>query len=184
MPDPATVIAERFLPKASEATVAGTTIRSGDAAVSGTYHSSRRTEPSFTRLSDLVSQRIAKIDSAGNVRLLFAIWPFGDGETFKRVERNLHEGPGSARIAFVQDVGSESYIASNITASSTRGQRVPWSLDFALDRTGAHREHRGRSADAAGLASRRAVGLAAQEAMERGPPRGAQLCRGEAGLAG
>jgi hypothetical protein len=38
--------------------------------------------------------------------LFFAIWPFGDGETFKRVERNLHEGPGSARIAFVHDVGS------------------------------------------------------------------------------
>jgi hypothetical protein len=69
MPDPATVIAERFLPKASEATVAGTTIRSGDAA--GTYHSSRRTESSFTRLSDLVSQRIVKIDSAGIVKVVF-----------------------------------------------------------------------------------------------------------------
>jgi CubicO group peptidase (beta-lactamase class C family) len=129
MPDPATVIAERFLPKASEATVTGTTILTGDAAVAGTYHSSRRTESSFRRLSDLVSQRVVKIDSVGNVRLFFAIWPFGDGETFKRVERNLYEGPGSARIAFVHDVGSESYIASNITASSTRGQRVPWSID-------------------------------------------------------
>jgi hypothetical protein len=76
-----------------------------------------------------MSRRIVKIDNAGNVRLFFAIWPFGDGETFKRVEHNLYEGPGSAPIAFVHDVGSESYIASNITASSTRGQRVLWSLD-------------------------------------------------------
>jgi CubicO group peptidase (beta-lactamase class C family) len=130
MPDPATVIAERLLPKASEATVVGTTILSGDAAVAGTYHSTRRTESSFTRLSSLLSQRVVKIDSAGNVRLFFAIWPFGDSETFKRIEGNIYEGPGSARIAFVHDVGSESYISSNITASSTRGQRVPWSLDL------------------------------------------------------
>jgi hypothetical protein len=57
MPDPATVISERFLPKASEATVAGTIILSGDAAVAGTYHSSRRTESSFTRLSDVAADR-------------------------------------------------------------------------------------------------------------------------------
>jgi CubicO group peptidase (beta-lactamase class C family) len=130
MPDPATVIAEGLPPKASEATVAGTTILSGDAAVAGTYHSSRRTESSFTRLSSLLSQRVVRIDSVGNVRLFFAIWPFGDGETFKRIEGNIYEGLGSARIVFVHDVGSEAYIASNITASSTRGQRVPWSLDL------------------------------------------------------
>ena len=126
IPDPVTVIAERFLPKAPEAADAHATTLSRDAGVAGIYHLSRRTESSFTRLSDLVSQRVVKIDGAANVRLFFAIWPFGDGETFKRVERNLYEGPAFGRIAFIDDGGSESYIAN----PALRFQRVPWSLDL------------------------------------------------------
>jgi hypothetical protein len=43
----------------------------------------------------------------------------------KRVERNLYEMPEGARIAFIDDVGSESYWA----VPALRLQRVPWSLD-------------------------------------------------------
>jgi CubicO group peptidase (beta-lactamase class C family) len=121
--DPATAIAERFLPKAPEVADARATTFSSDAGVAGIYQLSQRGESSFMRLYALVSQRVVKIDSAGNVRLLAAIWPFGDGVTLKRVERNLYEGKG--RVAFVDNVGSESYMAQ----PGIRLQRVPWSLD-------------------------------------------------------
>ena len=124
IPHPANGIAERFLPKAPEAD-AGATNSSSDAVMAGIYHWSRRAESSAARLSDLASQLVVRIDSAGNARLSSAIWPFGDGETFKRVERNLYEGPASVRIAFIGDVGSERYIA----LPALRLQRVPWSLD-------------------------------------------------------
>src|SRR5262249_18490373 len=89
------------------------------------YHSSRRAVSSCIRLSELVSQRLVKIDRAGNARLLSAIWPYGDGETFRHVERNVYEGPASVRIAFMDEAGSESYIAY----PAIRLQRVPWSVD-------------------------------------------------------
>jgi CubicO group peptidase (beta-lactamase class C family) len=123
IPDPAIVIAERFLPRASEADDARAAV-SSDTGIAGIYHASRRAESSCVRLSELVSQRVVKIDSAGNVRSLFAIWPFGNGEAVKRVERNLYVGPSGTRIAFIDD-GSESYIAQ----PAVRFQRVPWFLD-------------------------------------------------------
>jgi hypothetical protein len=43
----------------------------------------------------------------------------------KRVERNLYEVPEGARVAFIDDMGSESYWA----VPALRLQRVPWSLD-------------------------------------------------------
>jgi CubicO group peptidase (beta-lactamase class C family) len=125
IPDPATVIAERFLPKAPETADARAATLSSDAGVAGIYHWSRRAESSVVRLSELRSQLVVKIDSVGNARLFAAIWPFGDGETFRRVERNLYEGPASARIAFMDDGGADSYIA----APAVRLQRVPRSLD-------------------------------------------------------
>jgi CubicO group peptidase (beta-lactamase class C family) len=125
IPDPATVIAERFLPKAPEVAVARPAAFSSDAGLAGIYHSSRRAESSVVRLNELMSQRVVKIDTAGDAKLFAAIWPFGGGQTFKRVERNLYEGPASVRIAFVDDAGSDSYIA----APALRLQRVPWSLD-------------------------------------------------------
>lgn len=125
IPDPARVIAERFLPKAPEAADARSAALSSDAGVAGIYHSSRRAESSFARLNELVSQIVVKTGSAGNARLFSAMWPFGDGETLKRVERNLYEGPGNARLAFVNGAGSDSYFAE----PSSRMQRVPWSLD-------------------------------------------------------
>jgi hypothetical protein len=94
--------------------------------VAGIYHTSRRAESSWERLSDdLLSQLVVKNDSAGNVRLFPATVPFLEYDMLKRVERNLYEGRIFGRMAFMDDVGSESYFA----APAIRLQRVPWSLD-------------------------------------------------------
>ena len=121
IPDPVTVIAQRFLAKPPEPDSANL---SGDAGVAGIYHWSRRAESSFLRFPDLLAQRVVKVDDAGNVRLHVAIWPFGNGEVLRRVGRNLYEGPGHTRMAFV-DNGSQSYFA----LPALRLQRVPWPLD-------------------------------------------------------
>jgi CubicO group peptidase (beta-lactamase class C family) len=124
IPNPSTAIAERFLPKAPQVADALAIGFPNEVGMAGVYHSSQRAESSWVRLYDLFLQRTVKIDNAGNARLLFALWPFGDGETFKRVGRNLYEGPAGARIAFI-DNGPESYIAQ----PALRLQRVPWFLD-------------------------------------------------------
>jgi hypothetical protein len=124
MPNPATAIARRFLPKVPAADAPAATFPS-DRGVAGIYHSSRRAESSFIRFNDLVTERVLKIDGAGNVRSYSAIWPFGEGRMLKRVERNLYETPDGGRNAFVDDSGSESYWA----VPALRLQRVPWSLD-------------------------------------------------------
>src|SRR5215467_7452155 len=59
------------------------------------------------------------------IRSFLAIWPFGGGRMLKRIERNLYEEPEGARVAFVDEVGSESYWAT----PALRMQRVPWFLD-------------------------------------------------------
>ena len=125
IPDPEAAIAERFLIKTSEGDGPSGTTFSTDSDLAGVYNSSRRAESSWVRLYDLVSQRLVKIDSAENVSLFSAIWPFGDGETFKPVGRNLYEGPASERFAFINDPGSQPYIAE----PALRLQRVPWFLD-------------------------------------------------------
>ena len=125
IPDPATAIAKRFLPKVPEAADARAASLPTDEGVAGIYHSSRRAESSFVRFNDLVAERVLKIDGAGNVRSYSAIWPFGDGRMLKRVERNLYETPEGGRNAFVDDSGSGSYWA----VPALRLQRVPWSLD-------------------------------------------------------
>jgi CubicO group peptidase (beta-lactamase class C family) len=125
IPNPATTIAKRFLPKVPEAADARAATLPGDPAVAGIYHSSRRAESSFIRFNDLVTERVLKIDGAGNARSYSAIWPFGDGRMVKRVERNLYETPEGGLNAFVDDAGSESYWA----VPALRLQRVPWSLD-------------------------------------------------------
>jgi CubicO group peptidase (beta-lactamase class C family) len=125
IPDPATAIAKRFLPRIPEAVEARVATFPNDPGVAGIYHSSRRAESSLVRLNDLVRERVLKIDSAGDVRSYSAIWPFGSGRMLKRVERNLYEVPEGARVAFIDNVGSESYWA----VPTLRLQRVPWSLD-------------------------------------------------------
>jgi CubicO group peptidase (beta-lactamase class C family) len=123
IPDPVTVIAQRFLAKPRGLDVRDAKF-SGDAGVAGNYHWSRRADSSFLRLSDLVSERVIKLDNAGNARLHLAVWPFGAGEVLRRVGENLYEGPGHTRIAFM-DRGSQSYFA----LPALRLQRVPWPLD-------------------------------------------------------
>jgi CubicO group peptidase (beta-lactamase class C family) len=125
IPQPAIAIARRLLPKVPEAADARAATFPTDPDVAGIYHSSRRAESSLVRINDLVTERLLKIDGAGNVRSYSAIWPFGDGRTLRRVERNLYETPDGGRSAFVNDSGSESYWA----VPALRLQRVPWSLD-------------------------------------------------------
>jgi CubicO group peptidase (beta-lactamase class C family) len=125
LPNPAVEIAKHFLDKGPEAADARAATLTGYSGVAGIYHSSRRAESSWMRLIDLLSQLVVKIDGAGNIKLFSALWPFGDGEAFKRVESKLYEGPASARIAFIDHVGSEPYIAH----PTVRLQRVPWFLD-------------------------------------------------------
>ena len=123
IPDPVTVIARRFLAKPPEPDRSNANL-SGDAGVAGIYHWSRRAESSFLRLSDLLSERVVKVDDTGSASLHVAIWPFGHGEVLRRVGKNLYEAPGHTRMAFV-DNGSQSYFA----VPALRLQRVPWPLD-------------------------------------------------------
>ena len=124
LPDVPTVLARRFLPTAATAEDRLADASAGEAAVAGTYHSSRRAEWSWTRLYDLFSQHRVEVDRQGNVKLLFAVWPFAGGQTFARIGRNLYQGPARARFAFI-DEGPASYIAE----PAVRLQRVPGWLD-------------------------------------------------------
>lgn len=125
MPDPARVIAQRFLPEAPVAAGAGARTFPANASIAGNYHPTRRSESSFARLSEFRSQFVAKVDAAGNGRAFAAVWPFGEGIMFKRMGDNLYEGPGGNRVTFV-DAGSDSYFV----APGGRLQRVPWWLDI------------------------------------------------------
>jgi CubicO group peptidase (beta-lactamase class C family) len=124
-PNPRKAIAERFLPTAPETGDARAPAFSSNASIAGTYHPSRRTESAWTRLSEFGSQRVVRVDGDGNMRSFFAVWPFGDGRMFRRLEGNLYEGPEGARVAFVDDAGSGSYFAQ----PAVRGQRVMWWLN-------------------------------------------------------
>jgi len=125
LPHPATVIARRFLPKATDWDGAGAVRFPSDADVAGIYQSSRRSESSFLRLSALLGQIVVKVDGAGYVRGFPAFRPFGDGVPWRRLQRDLYQGASGIRFAFVDDGHSGSHLA-------TPGfwfQRVPWSLD-------------------------------------------------------
>jgi CubicO group peptidase (beta-lactamase class C family) len=123
LPNPANVIARRFLPKLPDAG-APTAALPDNANLAGIYHLSRRAESTWLRLSDLLSERDIKVDGAGNLTVFPAIWPFTAGGRFKRVEQNLYEGPANEHLVFVE-AGAESYFVE----PSIRGQRVPWFLD-------------------------------------------------------
>jgi CubicO group peptidase (beta-lactamase class C family) len=125
MPDPARVIAQRLLTGAPIAVEDSGSNFPRNASVAGNYHASRRPESSFARLTEFISQRVAKVDGAGNARALSAVWPFGKGQTFKRIGGNLYEMPGATRVIFV-DKGPDSYFAM----PGLRLQRVPWWLDM------------------------------------------------------
>jgi CubicO group peptidase (beta-lactamase class C family) len=125
IPDPVRAIAARLRPRVREA--ADTTYASpstGNADVAGIYQTSRRAESSVVRLNALLSQIVLKIDGAGKVTRFSAIWPFGEGASWKSIGRNLFEA-GRERLAFIDDVGTESYLVE----PAIRLQRVPWSVD-------------------------------------------------------
>ncbi|WP_291577701.1 serine hydrolase domain-containing protein [Bradyrhizobium sp.] len=124
LPHPATAIARSFLPKATDGEDPGVASFPSEAKVAGIYQSSRRNESSFVRLSALLAQIVVKVDGEGHVRGFSAIWPFGDGTRWRRVERDLYQG-SSGRLAFVDDGNSGSYLAT----PALRLQRVPRSLD-------------------------------------------------------
>jgi CubicO group peptidase (beta-lactamase class C family) len=123
IPYPATVIAQRFLPRTTGWTDAGAA-RFPSEDVAGIYQTSRRSDSTFVRISALLAQIVVKVDGDGQVRGLSAIWPFGSGAPWQRVQRDLYEGP-SGRFAFVNDGDSDSYLAT----PAFRLQRVPWSAD-------------------------------------------------------
>jgi CubicO group peptidase (beta-lactamase class C family) len=126
MPDPTTAIARRFLPRATEWKDPGAAGFPSEQGVAGIYQASRRNESSFVELPALLAQFVVKVDGGGHVRRFFAIWPFGEGSAWKRLERNLYQGPSGARVAFVDNGSSGSYLAS----PALWFQRVPWSLDL------------------------------------------------------
>lgn len=118
-PDPVRAIAKRFLPKMPE-----DAIIPSDANVTGIYHESRRSESSFLRFIDLVSQFVITVDDTGNAKIFSAMWPFGDGKVVKRQGENLYEFPGGMRLTFT-NAGPDSYFSWVVM----RMQRVPWPLD-------------------------------------------------------
>lgn len=123
LPEPARMIAKRFLPNAREEFDARAALP-GDVEVAGVYHMSQRAESSFLRVGDLTSQSVVRIDSAGRAKLFPAMWPFGDGQDIKRLGQNLYEFPGRARFTF-EGSDPDSYFDHAVV----RMQRVPWSLD-------------------------------------------------------
>jgi CubicO group peptidase (beta-lactamase class C family) len=126
IPHPATAIAQRFLPRATEWANARASSFPSETSLAGIYQTSRRSESSFVRLSALLAQIVVKVDGAGHIRGLFAIWPFGDGAPWKHIQRDLYEGPSGARFAFIDDGHTESYLST----PALRLQRVPWSVDL------------------------------------------------------
>jgi hypothetical protein len=125
LPAPVVVIARRFLPKAAEWEDAGAGFKSEE-GMAGIYQTSRRSDSSFLRLSALLAQIVVKVDDAGHVRGFPAVWPYSAGSAWKRLERNLYQGPSGGRVAFIDKAGSGSYLAR----PAIWFQRVPWWLDL------------------------------------------------------
>lgn len=124
LPDPAGVIAERFILNAPEEAAPPVALPS-DPGVAGVYHGSRRAESSFLRLNELAEQSFLTVDSAGSARLFSALWPFGEGMAVTRLGQNLYEFPGGFRYTFEGTGGSDAHFAW----AASHLQRVPWSLD-------------------------------------------------------
>jgi CubicO group peptidase (beta-lactamase class C family) len=101
IPNIAPAIARRFLNEPPDNTAGARPAASPDEArIAGIYHTSRRAESSFGRVRDLISERVIRIDGDGNARLFPAIWPFGTGELFTHIGKNLYAGP--VRLALVE----------------------------------------------------------------------------------
>jgi CubicO group peptidase (beta-lactamase class C family) len=125
LPNPVPVIATRLRSKAQDAKPLEAAAFPGDDHLAGNYHPSRRAESSALRLREFMQQVVVRTNGAGDLSATPAIWPFAAGQMLKRVDRNVFEGPGGGRIAFIDEPGSEPYFA----APAGRLQRVPWFLD-------------------------------------------------------
>jgi CubicO group peptidase (beta-lactamase class C family) len=126
IPHPATVIAQRFLPRATAWDDARAASFPGNTRVAGIYQQSRRSESTLIRISALLSESVIKVDDAGQILQPPAKWPIGKVATWKRVQRDLYQAPSGGRFAFVDDGGPGSYFATPAIFL----QRAPWSVDM------------------------------------------------------
>jgi CubicO group peptidase (beta-lactamase class C family) len=126
IPDPASIIVRRFLPRAAQPAGKSTGAPAVDRGLEGVYHSSRRADSTVLRLQELQTQSLIRLDDAGNLKSVQAAFPFGRGMTFKRVGQNLYLGPANARLAFVEKPDGDSHFAQPALTL----QRVPWWLDM------------------------------------------------------
>ena len=124
IPNPVVAIARHFLPKVPRATGAAAESAFPEESLLGALHPSRRAETTVVRLQDLQTQLVIRRDADGNLKLYPAAFPFGDGVTFKRLAKNLYEGP--ARLALVERAGGGAHFAQ----PGLILQRVPWWLDL------------------------------------------------------
>ncbi len=178
IPLPVNAIVRRFLP--SVANTAGPGESAADDGIAGGYQTSRRADSTILRLMELLTQRVIRKDSAGNLRVAAAIYPFNDGTAFRRVSPRLYVGPGNSRLAFVSDGDGGAHFEPGRRNPATR----PLVAQHPLDRTRARRQSGRRRGVAAGVA--RCGTLAAfpqQEALERSDRRPPPAFRGEAGAA-
>jgi CubicO group peptidase (beta-lactamase class C family) len=123
IPNPVSAIARRFLP--STIRTVGPGESAADDSIASVYRPSLRADTTILRLNELVSQLSIRRDGAGDLKLIQAVLPFGNGMTFRRVSPRLYLGPNNSRLAFVRDAGGEPYL----TQPSSILQRVPWWLD-------------------------------------------------------
>jgi hypothetical protein len=122
IPNIAPAVARRFLSEPPDTAGPRPAASPDEAGIAGIYHASRRAESSFVRLRDLISERVVTIDGDGDARLFSAIWPFGTGDLYRHIGRNLYAGP--VRLAYVESE-SGSYIAT----PAVQLQRLPRYLD-------------------------------------------------------
>ncbi len=122
IPNIAAAVARRFLNERPDTAGPRPAASPDEAGIAGIYHPSRRAESSFVRVRDLISERVVQIDGDGNARLFSAIWPFGTGDLYQHIGRNLYAGP--VRLALVEGE-SGSYIAT----PAAQLQHLPFYLD-------------------------------------------------------
>jgi CubicO group peptidase (beta-lactamase class C family) len=122
IPNITAAVARRFLSEPPDSAGPRPAASPGEAGIAGIYHTSRRAESSFGRLRDLISERVVRIDGEGDARLFPAIWPFGTGDLYRHIGRNLYAGP--VRLALVEGE-SGSYVAT----PTAQLQPLPFYLD-------------------------------------------------------
>src|SRR5205085_5264910 len=123
IPNPVSAIARRFLRNTIRTVGPGES--AADDSIASVYRLSLRADSTILRLNELATQLAIRRDGAGDLKLIQAVLPFGNGMTFRRVSPRLYLGPDNSRLAFVRNAGGEPHFAQpgNVL------QRVPWWLD-------------------------------------------------------